>query len=108
MGRAGKALGTRLRICFIYFAENSSDRERLVFLCFMAREFFLRFSKSRFQLLSQYNPLSIFKFYFYSRMNKHVNQLDRENTAKMAKIRTLKNLTSHGNFCHFSVAVLYL
>lgn len=41
MGRAGKALGTRLRICFIYFAENySSDRERLVFLCFMAREFF--------------------------------------------------------------------
>ena len=41
-------------------------------------------------------------------MNKHVNQLDRENTAKMAKIRTLKNLTSHGNFSHFSVAVLYL
>lgn len=41
-------------------------------------------------------------------MNKHVNQLDRENTAKMAKIGTLKNLTSHGNFCHFSVAVLYL
>ena len=39
-------------------------------------------------------------------MNKHVNQLDRENTAKMAKIGTLKNLTSHGNFCHFSVAVL--
>lgn len=32
--------------------------------------------------------------------------LDRENTAKMAHIRTLKNLTSHGNFCHFSVAVL--
>lgn len=39
-------------------------------------------------------------------MNKHVNQLDRENTAKMAKIGTLKILTSHGNFCHFSVAVL--
>ena len=51
MGRAGKALGTRLRICFIYFAENySSLRERLVFLCFMAKEFFLRFSKRRFKL----------------------------------------------------------
>lgn len=46
MGRAGKALGTRLRICFIYFAENySSDRERLVFLCFMAREFFFAIFK---------------------------------------------------------------
>ena len=32
--------------------------------------------------------------------------MERENTAKMAHIRTLKNLTSHGNFCHFSVAVL--
>ena len=46
MGRAGKALGTRLRICFIYFAENySSDRGRLVFLCFMAREFFFAIFK---------------------------------------------------------------
>lgn len=41
-------------------------------------------------------------------MNKHVNQLDRENTAKMAKIYTLKNLTSRGNFSHFSVAVRFI